>query len=126
MQRAILTAAVIGLSFATCATEANAQFSFGYGNSNFGISVGPSMGYGRYPYGAYGFGNGNAYGYDNYGRPRYNVYVPTPSYRTRSGGSYSRRGVAPAQIAQPVGDGLPIKIVSPDDAGTSLKYSLNE
>jgi hypothetical protein len=134
MRRAILAAAVMGLFSATGATEANAQFSFGYADKNWGVSVGPSMGYGGgygrgyggSPYGAYGYGNGNAYGYDNYGRSRYNVYVPTPSYRSRSNGSYSRRSVAPAPFAQPVGDGLPIKIISPDDAGTALTYSLNE
>jgi hypothetical protein len=136
MRRILLAAAVVGLSYATCATKANAQFSFGYADKNWGVSVGPSMGYGggyggygrgygAYPYGAYPNGYGNYRNYGNYG-PQYHVHVPTQSYRSRSSGSYSRRSVAPMQVAQPVGDGLPIKIVCPDDAGTSLKYSLNE
>jgi hypothetical protein len=135
--RRILIAAVFGLTCACVATEAQAQFSFGYMDKNWGISVGPSagygLGYGAYPYGANPYG---AYGWGNNG-PRYHVninpnyapgpnYAPAPSYRYRSSPSYVRSSVAPTPRPQPVGDGLPIKIVCPDDLGAELTYTLNE
>lgn len=122
MRRAIL-AAVIGLTSAVGVDEARAQFSFG--NQNFGITVGPSYG-GGYGYGGNGY-RGYGPGYGGYGpayRPSYNLVVPVAP--RSSGGSYVRRSAPIEAPRERPGAGLPIKIVSPDDAGVALSYSLNE
>lgn len=126
MRQAILATAVVGLAWVVGGVdEARAQFSFG--NSHFGVSIGPAYGYGsNYGYGGYayrGFG-----GYGPYVGPGYGsaVNVIVPSYSRPSGGSYSRNITPPETPRERPGAGLPIKIVSPEDAGVAIRYSLNE
>lgn len=66
-------------------------------------------------------------GYPYYGNGR----PSNSSYYSRGNGynNYGRRSVSvaprPQVAAQPVGDGLPIKIFNPADSGTELHYLLN-
>lgn len=133
--------AIAGLSVG----EAEAQFSFG--NGSFGISVGPGGGGFGYNGGSYGIGVGNyggyggyggyapgygGYGgyppgYGGYGGPRYAppVYVPPPVSYGGGVRTYARPQVAANPLPPKAGYGLPIRIVSPEEVGTPLSYSLN-
>jgi len=122
MRRAIYAVAVIGLALAIVgSSEAQAQIRFGIG---FG------SGYGGYPgYGGYGYGPGLGGMYGNYmvpGNPYYGNGRPSFYRGGSSYPSYQRRTVTAAPNPQREGAGLPIKIVSPDDARVTMNYSLNE
>jgi hypothetical protein len=125
MRSTILAAVVLGLTAVGGVDEARAQFSFG--NSHFGISIGtPGYGYGGMGYG--GYGGYRPYGYGPYVGPGYGtgVNIVVPSYSGGGGGTYVRQATPPAVPPQRPGAGLPIKLMSPDDAGVAIKYSINE
>jgi hypothetical protein len=124
-------AAMVGfLGVIGSATTLPAQISFG--NRSFGITVGPQYGGYGGGYGGYGVGiGGYPPGYGGFG-PGYRGYVG-PSYAPAysappayyGGNSQPSRIVVQQPTKPREGADLPIKIVSPDDAGTPLTYTLN-
>ena len=150
MRRAILAAAVIGLTSAFGGVD-TAQAQVAFSNGDFGISIGgggaggpyaggslwSQNGYYGYPrgngYGPYGPGHRGGYGANGYA-PTFgpvwgtSAFYPQPNIPRshRSGGAYSSYSNQGSSSVARSGVGLPIKIVSPDDAGAAISYSLNE
>jgi len=134
MRSSILPAAA--LAAACCfgdLSQAKAQLYFG--NGRVGIGIGG--GYGGYGYGGYGYrgyGYGSPFGYPGfyggpgYGSGFYGGMQVAPNYGRSYGYSTPRRTIVANPMPAPPREGasLPIKIMSPEDAGAPIAYSVNE
>lgn len=113
--RSFLLAIAVFAASCVVGDEARAQ-----GQLRGGFGYGPSLG-----------GSNSQYmvpGYPYYGNGRPSNYVGNwnGSSGRRSNNVMAQPRGARSPVAQPAGDGLPIKIVNPSDAGGAIRYSLNE
>jgi hypothetical protein len=133
MRPAILAAATLAAAFNFGdLSEAKAQLYFGNGRVGVGIGIGGmygGYGYRGYGYGyPYGYGGYPGFGYPGYGSGFYGGVQVVPRTYNNYGYSTPQRTVVANPMPTPPreGAGLPIKIVSPEDAGAPIAYSLNE
>lgn len=129
MRSAILAAATLAAAFHLGdPSEAEAQLYFGNGRVGIGIGVGGM--YGGYGYRGYGYGYPYGYpgymGYPGYGSGFYGGVTVSPNYGRTYNYSTPQRTIVANPMPPREGAGLPIKIMSPEDAGAPIAYSLNE
>lgn len=115
MQRSFL-AAIVFITATGLGDVATAQAQL-FGGNRYGSGT-PS-------YGGFGYGPGLTNNYMVPGYPYYGTGRPS-NLTFRNGGNFAPRSTTARPLAKPVGDGLPIQIVNPEETGTPLTYHLDD